>query len=154
MDAGLAHLIPLDLIFRHMAVKLDPAASADKEITAVFKITDAGQAFTVMVRRGVAEIRPEGVDEADLVIRVEEKVWKEVALGVRNFLLALAKGEIKVDGNKILKFKRVCRPLQVSSPFVSNFFGVFPPNIPACSNAAVRERTGKNSPPCACTHLP
>jgi len=105
VDAGLAHLIPLDLIFRHMAVKLDPAASADKEITAVFKITDAGQAFTVMVRRGVAEIRPEGVDEADLVIRVEEKVWKEVALGVRNSLLALAKGEIKVDGNKILKIK-------------------------------------------------
>ncbi len=43
VGAELAHLIPpLDLIFRHMAVKLDPVASADQEITAVFKITDTG----------------------------------------------------------------------------------------------------------------
>ena len=105
VDAGLAHVIPLDLIFRHMAIKLDPVAGADKEITAVFKITDTGEAYTVMVRRGVAEIRLEAVDEADLVMRVEEKVWKELALGVRNPLQALATGKIKVDGNKILKLK-------------------------------------------------
>lgn len=105
VDAELAHLIPLELIFRHMAVKLNPVAGADKEITAVFKITDTGETYAVMVRRGVAEIRCEAVDEADLVIRVEEKVWKELALGVRNPFLALAAGEIKVDGNKILKLK-------------------------------------------------
>lgn len=106
VGAELAHLIPLDLIFRHMAVKLDPVASADQEITAVFKITDTGEDYTVMVRRGVAEIRFEPVEDADLVINMEKKVWQEIALGVSNPLLALATGKIKVDGNKILLLKK------------------------------------------------
>ncbi len=107
VDAATAHLIPVEKIFANMAVRLDPEVSADQVITAVFQMAGSGETYMVAVRRGIAEIRRGGpAAPADLVISVEDTIWKELALGLRNPLVELAAGRLKVEGNKILLLRR------------------------------------------------
>jgi alkyl sulfatase BDS1-like metallo-beta-lactamase superfamily hydrolase len=104
-DLTLAHQLPLDKLFENMAVRLNPETSLDQEITAHFIMIDTGTHYTVTVRRGIAETRPGLHGEADLVISVEEPLWKELALGLSSPVTALATGRLKVEGNKILQLK-------------------------------------------------
>ena len=104
-DVQLIHAIPLSAIFEGMAVRLNPEKSADVDTVAGFRFPDSGEAYTVHVRRGVAEIRPVFPENPDLVVTVDADIWKEVAAGVRNPALALVK-EMKKEGGtiKIAKF--------------------------------------------------
>jgi alkyl sulfatase BDS1-like metallo-beta-lactamase superfamily hydrolase len=97
-DVQLIHAIPLSAIFEGMAVKLDPEKSADVDTVAGFRFPGSGEAYTVHVRRGVAEIRPVFPENPDLVVTVDANIWKEVAAGVRNPALALVKDMEKEGG--------------------------------------------------------
>jgi alkyl sulfatase BDS1-like metallo-beta-lactamase superfamily hydrolase len=99
------HNLSLADIFNAMTVKLDPAKSVDANIIAGFRFPDTGEAFTVHVRRGVAEIQPKFPDHPDLEVTVDSRVWKEVAAGVRNPTLAFFKDMDKQGGIlKLMKF--------------------------------------------------
>jgi len=95
----------LEDIFNAMTVKLNPEKSMEIDTIAGFRFPDTGQAFTVHVRRGVAEIRPEIPENPDLVITVDSNVWKEVAAGMRNPTIAFFKDMDKEGGLlKLMKF--------------------------------------------------
>lgn len=92
-------------IFNGMAVNLDPQKSADVDVIAGFRFPDTGQAYTVHVRRGVAEIQPKFPDNPDISLTVDSNVWKEVVTGFRNPAVALVKDVDKEGGTlKIIKF--------------------------------------------------
>ena len=92
-------------IFNAMAVKLDPGKSIDVDTIAGFRFPDTGEAYSVHVRRGVAEIRPEFPDNPDISLTVDAAVWKEVATGFRNPAIALVKDVDKEGGIvEIVKF--------------------------------------------------
>jgi alkyl sulfatase BDS1-like metallo-beta-lactamase superfamily hydrolase len=92
-------------IFDAMAVKLDPEKSMDVDTVAGFRFPDTGEAFSVHVRRGVAEIRPQFPENPDISLTVDAAVWKEVATGFRNPALALIKDVDKEGGTlEIIKF--------------------------------------------------
>jgi alkyl sulfatase BDS1-like metallo-beta-lactamase superfamily hydrolase len=104
-DKEMVHNVTLAGIFDGMAVKLDPVKSADVDIVAGFRFPDVGQAFTVHVRRGVAEIQPEFPAHPDISLTVDSHVWKEVVTGFRNPAVALVKDVDKEGGTlKIIKF--------------------------------------------------
>ncbi len=104
-DPQLIDSIPLDGIFAGMAVKLNPEKSADVDTVAGFRFPDTGEAYTVHVRRGVAEIQPRFPDNPDIAITVDSNVWKEVAAGLRNPAVALIKDMDKQGGTwNIIKF--------------------------------------------------
>ena len=104
-DRQLVDSLPLDSIFAGMAVKLDPEKSADVDTVAGFRFPDTGEAYTVHVRRGVAEIQPHFPDHPDISITVDSNVWKEVAAGLRNPAVALIKDMDKQGGTwNIIKF--------------------------------------------------
>ncbi len=104
-DKDLVHHVTLAGIFEGMAVKLDPVKSADVDIVAGFRFPDAGQAYTVHVRRGVAEIQPVFPANPDISLTVDANVWKEVVTGFRNPAVALVKDVDKEGGTlKIIKF--------------------------------------------------
>jgi len=104
-DKEMVHTVTLEGIFDGMAVNLDPEKSADVDIVAGFRFPDAGEAFTVHVRRGVAEIQPVYPDNPDISLSVDSKVWKEVVTGFRNPAVALVKDVDKEGGTlKIIKF--------------------------------------------------
>lgn len=88
-DPQLIHTVPLSAIFEAMTVKLDPQKSAEVDMVAGFRFPDTGEAWTVHVRRGVAEIHPEFPDNPAITIRVDSHVWKEIAAGVRSPAAAL-----------------------------------------------------------------
>jgi alkyl sulfatase BDS1-like metallo-beta-lactamase superfamily hydrolase len=104
-DPQLIHTVPLAAIFEGMAVKLDPEKSAGVDMVAGFRFPDTGEAYTVHVRRGVAEIRPEFPDNPAIVISVNSNVWKEIAAGVRNPAVALVTEMDKEGGTlNIVRF--------------------------------------------------
>jgi len=104
-DKEMVHTVTLAGIFDGMAVNLDPEKSADVNIVAGFRFPDAGEAFTVHVRRGVAEIQPVYPTNPDISLTVDSKVWKEVVTGFRNPAVALVKDVDKEGGTlKIIKF--------------------------------------------------
>jgi alkyl sulfatase BDS1-like metallo-beta-lactamase superfamily hydrolase len=100
-----AHRIPLEGMFKSMAVRLNPVESADVDMVAGFRFPDTGDTYTVHVRRGVAEIQPWFPQNADISVTVNSLVWKEVATGLRNPTLALFK-DMKKEGGflKLVKF--------------------------------------------------
>jgi len=101
----IVHSLSLEDIFNAMTVKLNPEKSTEVDTIAGFRFPDTGQAFTVHVRRGVAEIRPEIPENPDLVITVDSNVWKEVAAGMRNPTIAFFKDMDKEGGLlKLMKF--------------------------------------------------
>jgi len=104
-DRKLVDSLPLDSIFAGMAVKLDPVKSAGVDTVAGFRFPDTGEAYTVHVRRGVAEIQPRFPENPDIAITVDSNVWKEVAAGLRSPALALIKDMDRQGGTwNIIKF--------------------------------------------------
>lgn len=101
IDADLAHRIPLAAIFAGMSVKLNPEKSADIDKVAGFYFPDTKEAFTVHVRRGVAIVEPHFPEKADLTVTVNSLAWKEIATRLANPAVALAKGDIKIEGGII-----------------------------------------------------
>lgn len=107
-DPGIIHAIPLAAIFEGMAVKLDPQKSADVDTVAGFRFPDTGEAYSVHVRRGVAEIKPAFPENPDITVTVNSDVWKEVAAGLRNPALALLKDMEKEGGTlNIVRFLKL-----------------------------------------------
>ena len=104
-DREILHKITLEGIFEGMAVNLNPEKSADVDMIAGFRFPDAGEAYTVHVRHGVAEIQPKFPDNPDISLTVDSIVWKEVVTGFRNPAVALVKDVDKEGGMvKIVKF--------------------------------------------------
>jgi alkyl sulfatase BDS1-like metallo-beta-lactamase superfamily hydrolase len=102
--------IPIEAFFRGMAVRLDPEKSVDTDLVAGFKFPDTGEAFTVHVRRGVAEIIPVFPEKPDISLTVDSNVWKEIASGLRSPALALLKDVEKEGGMmKIIWFLSMFR---------------------------------------------
>jgi len=104
-DKDMVHNVALDGIFEGMAVNLDPVKSADVDVIAGFRFPDTGEAFTVHVRRGVAEIQAKFPENPDISLTVDSNVWKEVVTGFRSPAVALVKDVDKEGGTlKIIKF--------------------------------------------------
>lgn len=101
IDKDLAHRIPLAAIFNGMSVKLNPEKSADIDKAACFYFPDTKEAYTVHVRRGVAVIEPIFRQKADITITVDSNTWKEIAAKLSNPAVALAKGDVKIEGGII-----------------------------------------------------
>jgi alkyl sulfatase BDS1-like metallo-beta-lactamase superfamily hydrolase len=105
-DRDLVHSIPLKAIFNSMAVNLDPQKSADVDRVVGFRFPDTGKAFTVHVRRGVAEIQPRFPANPNNIVTVDSLVWKEIVAGMRSPTLALVKGDVTIEGGtfELVKF--------------------------------------------------
>jgi len=104
-DREILHRITLEGIFEGMAVNLNPEKSADVDMIAGFRFPDAGEAYTVHVRHGVAVIQPKFPENPDISLTVDSFVWKEVVTGFRNPAVALVKDVDKEGGTiKIVKF--------------------------------------------------
>ncbi len=97
-DIDMIHSIPLSAIFEGMAVRLDPAKSADVDALAGFRFPDTGESYSIHVRRGVAEVQPVFPENPDIVVTVDADIWREVAAGVRNPAVALVKDMDKEGG--------------------------------------------------------
>jgi alkyl sulfatase BDS1-like metallo-beta-lactamase superfamily hydrolase len=77
-DLQMIRAFPLPFFFDQMAVNLDPKASADIDKRVGIEFTDTGEAFTIHVRRGVAEIIAGLPDHPDMLVEANSLKWKEM----------------------------------------------------------------------------
>lgn len=97
----LVHAIPLRSIFAAMPTRLDPVRSARTDAVLGFRFPEAGEAFTVHVRRGVAEVRTGWPERADVRVTVRAELWKEIVAGMRSPLWPYLKGELRIEGGAL-----------------------------------------------------
>lgn len=97
----MVHAIPMESVFRGMATFLNAEKARDVNKTVVFSFTDTGEEYSVIVRRGVAEIRAYAVPEPDHTLTTTATVWKEIAAELRKPVPAFLSGKVKVDGGQI-----------------------------------------------------
>jgi alkyl sulfatase BDS1-like metallo-beta-lactamase superfamily hydrolase len=95
LDSSLADRLPLSLFFDFLAAGLDSKASLTVNKKAGIQFRDKDEAYTIHIRRGVAEIRPRLLDDLDLLVYAESKPWKEMFLNLRSPLTTLAGFEYK-----------------------------------------------------------
>ena len=117
------HSFPLEGYFDLLAVNLDPFASADVDERVGIMFPDAGKAYVIHVRRGVAEIRPcefseFDVQEFDIKVVADSKAFKEMLAKIKNPVVALAGFEYE-NGNTIAfaKFLKMFAPKQPKLPY-------------------------------------
>ena len=108
----LVHSFPISGILRSMSVQLDPLKSADVDTVVGFRFPDVGEAYTMHVRRGVAEVQPVFPADPDLAVTVDSSVWKDLLTGRRNPALTLASSDVQVDGGTLdlVAFLRLFTP--------------------------------------------
>ncbi len=92
------HQVPLEAMFNSMSVRLVPEKSLDFDKKAVFNFTDTGEKWSVHVRRGVAEIQSFALEDPELTISTTSIIWKEIVAKVRNAKMAIAKGDLSIEG--------------------------------------------------------
>ena len=114
---------PLEGFFALLAVNLDPYASADLDERVGMKFPDAGKAYIIHVRRGVAEIRscePAKFDaqELDMKVIADSNAWKEMLAKIRNPGVTLAGFEYE-KGNTLAfaRFLKMFTPPQAKLPY-------------------------------------
>jgi alkyl sulfatase BDS1-like metallo-beta-lactamase superfamily hydrolase len=100
IDSPMADRFPLSLFFDFLAVNLDPKASINVNKRVGIEFADKGEAYTIHIRRGVAEIQPRLLDNLDLLVQADSRQWKEMLLNLRNPLTTLASFEYK-KGNTL-----------------------------------------------------
>jgi alkyl sulfatase BDS1-like metallo-beta-lactamase superfamily hydrolase len=93
------HNIPLEAIFKAMTVSLDPVQSARTDCVVGFRFPDVNKAFTVHVRRGVAEVQHRFPDRPTVSVTMPAHVWKEIAAKIASPVMAYFTEEIEVEGS-------------------------------------------------------
>ncbi|MEL6182105.1 MAG: alkyl sulfatase dimerization domain-containing protein, partial [Myxococcota bacterium] len=92
--------IPVDLLMRSMPPSLDADACLDDTIALGLYFTDTDQAYSLTIRRGVAELAPRHSDTVDARLTTTTRIWKELLTGMRNPGLTLAGPQVTLEGSR------------------------------------------------------
>jgi len=89
MDDHIVPLMPMDSLFRIMAVTLNASKALDKDIVVGLHLTDLINStesadYAMHVRRGIEEVQAQIADNPQFSITAESLVWKDVVLGKVN----------------------------------------------------------------------
>ena len=95
-----AQALSMGVLFESVAGNLNAESSKDVTRNVGFQFPDTGEAFTVHVRRGVAEVRNRLDAGTDLRVTADSRVWKEVLARLRKLDDALDGGQVKVEGER------------------------------------------------------
>ncbi len=81
---------PLEGFFSMLATSLDSKASRDMEKTVGIGFTDVDKAFSIYLRKGVAEIRPGLPKNPEIMVRAESGPFKAMLAGIKSPVTTLA----------------------------------------------------------------
>lgn len=103
---------PLSRFFAAITVNLDAAAALELDQKVGFSFTDSDEAFTIWVRRGVAEVRDTLMEDLDIHVAVDSLVFKQMLAQQRNAAVAIAKDFEYRDGGRVAfaQFMRLFMP--------------------------------------------
>ncbi len=90
---------PIRKYMEAMPVALVAENALDNDFNVGFRFTDTGDEFTIHIRRGVAELIDEFPDDSVASITTDSLVWKQILAKQRNPAVALASGDVNVEGS-------------------------------------------------------
>lgn len=109
LSQGFIDGLPLEQLVEIMASRLRTAESMDVHESVRIEFSDHEAPLTLTVRRGVLELRwgapLPGTPEPVAVARTDSRTWKELSLGLRTSLGAIASRDLAVEGD-VLAFRR------------------------------------------------
>ena len=108
------HTYPIEGFFELMAVGLDPVQSANLDQTVGIRFMDLEKDFTIHVRRGVAEIQPRMLDNPDILVKVDSRIWKEMLAGLRNPVTTMARFDYEKGGT--IAFAKFMKMFKTPAP--------------------------------------
>lgn len=97
-EPAMLRRFPLTNFFNALGVFLDPVKSRDKNIRVAVKFPEVPTAFTIHVRRGVAEVKELSLDAkdvatADIIVSADAQQWKEMLSQIHNPVITLTQFE-------------------------------------------------------------
>jgi len=93
--------VPIGRFVAAMPANLIYERSADKDLLVGFRFPDVNEGYGIHVRRGVAEFKDGFPNDPDLTITADSTVWRELVLGIRSPVKALASGDVKFTGSAL-----------------------------------------------------
>lgn len=117
--------LPTEAIMNALATNLHAEKTLDMNQKVVVEFTDIGESWTIWIRRGVAEMVPQALENPDMHLKVDALVWKQMLGRMINPASAMAKMEF-VTGGRIAfaKFMLLFTPLRDApepAPLAANF---------------------------------
>jgi alkyl sulfatase BDS1-like metallo-beta-lactamase superfamily hydrolase len=86
-----------------MTSRLIPTKSGGVFERLTLEFTDSGRRFHITVRNGVAELKEgaplPGSPEPVATLKLNEMTWRKLALKMQSPALAVASGDLKIDGS-------------------------------------------------------
>ncbi|WP_255679975.1 alkyl sulfatase C-terminal domain-containing protein [Methanosarcina sp. DH2] len=103
MEDKVVTYMPMDTLFRIMAVSLNASKSMDEDMVVGVHLTDADKNdessdYALYVRKGIVEVQPETPEDAEFTITTSLLVWKNLVLGKLDPQKAVSDGNVKITG--------------------------------------------------------
>lgn len=89
---------PLAAVFNTLTVNVVPEKCRNYDKKAIFRFTDVAENWSVHNRNGVIELQSGLMSNPDLSIETSASVWKAIMGKRKKPLVAIAKGELKIEG--------------------------------------------------------
>ncbi len=82
-----------------------------------FHVSDTGERFRVVARAGVATVLAGGGEDAEATVRLPQRVWIELLLGVTSLGEALLAEDVEAEGDlaEFVRFHR-CFSITTATP--------------------------------------
>ena len=95
-SSNVATTFPMRSILASLPVRLNAAKALDKDMVVGFRFTNTGEAFTMHVRHGVAELRDGFPDDPDVAIATDTVLFFEILTQQRSLPLSIATFKLRV----------------------------------------------------------
>ena len=92
-----AKSMPIGQMLKSLPVNLNAEEALDINQTVELAFDDIDEIYSVIIRRGVAELRRGKSADADLRVKVSSSAWADILLGTRSVPAALVKGDVKLE---------------------------------------------------------
>ncbi len=100
LDENIVFYMPMETIFRCMAVSLNATKALDEEYAAFIELSDdpiSGE-YALYVRRGIVEVQEELAGDPKFTILTDSLTWKNLVLGKLDPEEAVASGGVEIGG--------------------------------------------------------
>lgn len=104
-DESIFFALEIMTILNLMAINLKAEKSLNLYMAAKFDFTDLNEIYSVNIRRGVAIVEPYILDKVTFTVICSSLVWKGIIGEFIRPSVALAKGDLKIDGSIVEFYK-------------------------------------------------
>ena len=95
------HAFPIDYLMEAFPRRFKPETCLDRSDVVQFIFTNPESAHHIQLRNGVAILRHAMAPHSTITVRAEEKVWKDLVAQERTAVMAIASGDLIIEGGAL-----------------------------------------------------